>query len=428
MSQEIRKHRVVIIGGGFGGIACARGFAEADLDVTVVDRRSHHEFQPLLFQVATAALLPDAARYPIRTLLPAGARFVQDAVVRIDTAAQCVHTTERTLPYDSLVLSPGARVELPSLFPEALPMKDLADAVTLRDHLFDQLALAYDQHAPAAATVVIIGGGPTGVELAGEITRLAQEELAGTSLVPRVILVEQTDQLLPGFSRRASIRAEHALDQLGVEVRLETTVDSAEPHRYRLNGARGSANVDAGTLVWAAGVRPSPLAAELGVVDTEGRVRVDERCRVSGHGNVYVIGDAARYDSGAEVLPWVAAVAMQQGTYVARVIQEAEDGKQSLPFRYVDRGHIAHIGRGAAVGHVFGFPLSGPVPWALAELVHLFYLPGIENRVIAAVDFVASQFGRRRRPASDQPSNSSLGVSPRADTPSTESPPRPTMH
>lgn len=423
MSQEKRKHRVVIVGGGFGGVACARGLAGPEFEVTVVDRRSHHEFQPLLFQVATAALLPEAAQYPIRALLPAGVRCVQDAVTGIDADAQKVHTVDRVLPYDTLVVSPGARVELPELFPEALPLKDLADAVTLRDHLIDQFAVAYDQHARAPATVLVVGGGPTGVELAGEIVRLAREQLSGSSVVPRVILVEQTGTLLPGFSRRAAINAETALDALGVEVRLETTVTSTAPHRYSLSGARGETEVSAGTLIWAAGVRPSTLATELGLVDGNGRAIVDPHCRIAAHENIYAIGDVARFDDGAEVLPWVAAVAMQQGSYVAKSIHRRRSGVPVPHFHYVDRGMIAHVGQAAAVGQVFGVPLNGPLPWLLAELVHLVYLPGLENRIVAALDFVASQFGRRRLP-----SKISTGDSARFDTPSTSAEPRLTLH
>ncbi|MEM6733519.1 MAG: NAD(P)/FAD-dependent oxidoreductase, partial [Myxococcota bacterium] len=393
------RHQLVIVGGGFGGAACAKAALNDRIDVTVIERRSHQEFQPLLYQVATGAVSPDALRIPTRAVLPSGVRLIRDVVLRVDAVSQTVHTAEEALSYDSLVVAAGAFVETPKLFPEALPLKDVADAVTLRDHLFDQLTIAYDEHDETAATVVIVGGGPTGVELAGEIRRLALSELADSPLIPRVILVEQSDRLLPGFSRRASIAAEEALDRLGIEVRLEATIESTSPHRYEIRGTRGTATVDSGTLVWAAGVRPSALVDTLGPLDELGRVRVDSKCRVMDQPNVWAIGDAARFEGDDETLPWVAAVAMQQGAYVGRSIQRYQLGRRVAPFRYSDRGMIAHVGDRVAVGDVLGVPLEGIAPWLLAELVHLFFLPGIENRLLAATDFIASYLGRRRRPS-----------------------------
>ncbi len=419
-----RKHHVVVVGGGFGGLACAKAAQDAAVRVTVVDRRSHQEFQPLLFQVATGALSPDAVRYSLRDALPASVRFEQDVVLGIDSTAQRLQLGRGALDYDSLVLASGSYVEVPQLFPEALPLKDLADAVTLRDHLFEQLALAYDQHDPSAATFVVVGGGPTGVELAGEIRRLADEELEASSLVPRVVLVEQTDKLLPGFSRRASIAAERFLDRLGVEIRLESTIDSDHPHRYQIRGPRGHLLIDARTLVWAAGVRPSVLNPLLGPTDDAGRIVVDTKCRVVDQPNVYAIGDTARFESDEGLLPWIAPVAMQQGAYVGRSIVRYQRRRRVRPFEYFNRGMIAHVGEGLAVGEVLGVPLEGVVPWLLGELVHLAYLPGVENRILAASDFIASALGRRRRP-----SVTSRGANVQFDAPKTPSPVEtPTLH
>lgn len=427
MSGKVRKepkHHLVIVGGGFGGLACARAAQHESVRVTVVDRRSHQEFQPLLFQVATGALSPDAVRYPLREALPRHVRFEHDAVLGVDPVARVLRLGRGELRYDSLVLAAGSFVEVPKLFPEALPLKDLADALTLRDHLFEQLALAYDQHDPSAAVFVIVGGGPTGVELAGEIRRLADEELESCSIVPRVVLVEQTDRLLPGFSRRASIAAERYLDRIGVEVRLETTLDSDHPHRYELRGPHGQHRIEARTLVWAAGVRPTVLNPLLGPTDDVGRAIVDNKCRVMDQPGVYAIGDAARFEANEGVLPWTAQVAMQQGAYVGHSIVRYQRRRRVHPFEFFDRGMIAHVGYLAAVGNVLGMPVEGALPWLLGELVHLAYLPGLENRVLAASDFVATNLGRRRRP-----SITTAGASRRFDAPtlgSTAEPP--TIH
>lgn len=422
-SRGKRKHRVVVVGAGFGGLACARRLAQAGVRVTVVDRRREHEFQPLLYQVATGALSPRAVRSRIRSLLPRQVRFVRDTVTSIDADAQRVVLSEDALRYDTLVLAPGARMEMPDAFPEALAMKTTADALELRQHLFTHFAMAFDERDTAAAQVLVVGGGPTGVELAGEIRRLAEEELAHSSLAPRVILVEQSDRLLPGFMRRSSVAAENMLDRLGVELRLESTVERKSLGHYTIRGTRGSVDVEAKTVVWAAGVRPSPLVSPLGETDETGRIFVDSQCRTKNDPDIYVIGDAARFQGDDETLPWVAAVAIQQGVYVGRSIEQRLHREQPRDFRYFDRGRLAHVGGRSAVGEVFGVPLRGLAPFFLAEAVHLAYLPRVENRLIAARDFIAAQLGRRPHPSTVS-KRSSIAF----DAPSTRSAPQPTFH
>ncbi|MEL6547516.1 MAG: FAD-dependent oxidoreductase, partial [Myxococcota bacterium] len=266
-----------------------------------------------------------------------------------------------------------------------------------------------DRNDPAAATFLIVGGGPTGVELAGEIRRLADEEMRDAPLIPRVILVEHTDRLLPGFATRSSMAAERQLDRLGVEVRLESALKRVDSGQYVLQGAQGDLELDARTVVWAAGVHPAPVLGGLTTGEGE-RLRVDRRCEVEGLQGVYAIGDAAHFEQRGRVLPWIAPVALQQGAYIGRAIARRALGRRPRPFRYVHRGMIAHVGDRAAVGEVLGVPLSGLLPWALGEIVHLAFLPGLENRLLAAGDFLATTLGRRRRP-----STLSRGVNVRFD-------------
>lgn len=382
--------RILVVGGGFGGLACARRLATYGYDVRLIDRRRDYLFQPLLYQVATGALAPSVARTPLCGELPDSVHFVCKTVLSIQPEQRRVQLSNDTLDYDILVLAPGAQMAMPREFPEARPLKNLDDAVTMREQLCDDLTNALDE-GHAAANTIVVGGGPTGVELAGEIQCLAEKQLARSSINPRVILVEQSDKLLPGFSRRSSIAAKAILERLGVSVRLESKLTKLGPHHYAIHGTSGTFDLEAHTLVWAAGVRPSPLLEGLGTTDQSGRIFTDSYCRLPDHPNIFVIGDSARYEGNDEVLPSVAAVAIQQGHYVADHIAHPS----RRPFRYFNPGRLAHVGGRSAVGEIFGVPVRGFVPFVLAELVHLAYLPRLDHRLLALRDFVATQVGRR---------------------------------
>jgi NADH dehydrogenase len=396
-----RRHRVVVVGAGFGGLAAAQALAEAPVDVVIVDGRNHHTFQPLLYQVATAGLDGDDVCFPIRGIF--GRQ--RNATVRLDQVIS-VHLDEQrlelrgdgSLSYDSLVLAPGAVTNtfgVPGVEEHAFGLKSLADAVELRDHVlvqFERVDAVRSRLDDGSLTFVVAGGGPTGVELAGGLTELIWHVLEGDYphldvRRARIVLVEATDRLLGTFSPKLGKRARLALEQRGVEVLTSTAVAEVRPHEIVLgDGSR----IATRTMIWAAGVRANPIGETLGVELTKaGRVVVRDDLSVPGHPEVFVVGDlAASPGRDGAPLPQVAPVAIQGARHAAHQIEARLRDERSEPFHYLDKGSMATIGRHAAVADLpGGVRLSGVVGWMAWLVLHLVMLIGVRNRVNVLVNW-----------------------------------------
>ncbi|HVO35337.1 MAG TPA: NAD(P)/FAD-dependent oxidoreductase [Gemmatimonadales bacterium] len=416
--------RVVIVGGGFGGLYAARALAKAPVELTVVDRTNHHVFQPLLYQVATASLSPSQIAYPIRGVLRGqkNTRVLLGDVTAVDTARRVVRLADGELPYDWLILSPGASHSYfghPEWEAQAPGLKTLDDALRIRSRILVAFERAERESDPerrrALLTFVVVGGGPTGVELAGAIGEIACKVMARDFRTidtrdARTILVEAGPRILPAFPAELSEKAERSLERLCVEVRTSAPVTAVKPGAVWIGGDR----VAAETVLWAAGVQPSPLARSLGVpLDRAGRVLVNGDLTVPGHPEVFVIGDlAALNDAAGKPLPGLAPVAIQQGEYAAHAIVRAVRGETRAPFRYRDKGTMATIGRNAAVVDLGRLRLSGYPAWLLWCFIHILWLIGFRNRFMVMIEWAWAylRFERSARlitrvmPASPPPS------------------------
>lgn len=396
------RARVVIVGAGFGGLAAASGLARADVELTLIDRQNHHLFQPLLYQVATAGLSPAEIAWPVRHLFRGqrNTRVLMGEVTGIDPDRRVVMLGDGPIAYDYLVLATGAThgyfghddwaVHAPGL-------KDLDDATGIRRRLL----LAFERAEMASSpelcrkllTIAIVGGGPTGVELAGAIAELARRALAADfrEIDPkqtRVLLLEAGPRLLPNFPEQLSQYTAAALGRLGVEVRLGAPVTGCGPEGVLL----GDERIPAATILWAAGVTASPAAAWLGVAgDRAGRVAVDASLTAAGHDNIYVIGDTALSRSADGMpLPGIAPVAKQQGAHVARSIVARIAGRPCRPFVYRDRGLLATIGRKSAVISYRRLRMRGWPAWWLWGAAHIYFLVSMRNRVIVMTQWLWS--------------------------------------
>ena len=406
---KLRK-RVVVIGGGFGGIAAAKALAKAPVHVTVLDRSNHYLFQPLLYQVAIAGLGPNEIATPIRSVLRHmdNARVLLAEVTSVDLAARRVSTREcAAIDYDYLIVATGA---VNSYFGHhdwehvAPGLKDLDDAVEIRRRVLLAFEAAEREPDPVKQrrhlTFVVIGGGPTGVELAGAIAELATFVLARDfrairSDATRVVLVEGGPRVLAAFDPELSERATQSLHEMGVEVMPNARVTAIDEQGV----AMGDLRIDASTVLWAAGVRAAPLAECLGLpVDRAGRVKVEQDCSLPGHPEVFVIGDAANFTPEGEQqpLPGVSPVAMQQGRFVARMIERSIEKRERSPFRYLDKGSMATIGRRRAVASVGKLKLSGFLAWLAWLTVHIFYLIDFRSKVLVLFDWAWSYFTYQR--------------------------------
>ena len=416
------RRRVVVVGGGFGGLAVAKGLRRAECDVTLVDRQNYHLFQPLAYQVATGALSAPEIATPLRRILrrQRNARVLMASVTAIDLERRQVRLDGLAngangvlLDYDELVVAGGSAYSYfghDSWAPYAPELKSLSGALELRTRILSAFEAAEVERDEAARrawlTFVVVGAGPTGVEMAGQIAELARDVLHRElrevdTRGAEVLLVEAGPRVLSSFPESLSRRAERALAKLGVTVRLDTMVVGVQPGGVSLRGTDGTGEeVPARTSVWAAGVTASPLAATLAAaagleVDRVGRLTVDPDLTVPGHPEVHALGDmvAVRDGSGGTLaLPGVAPVAIQQGRYTARVIR----GGSSGPFRYRDKGNLATIGRSRAVADIKGVRLSGFPAWAIWLAVHITYLIGFENRVLVLTRWAFSYVTRNR--------------------------------
>lgn len=391
--------QVVIIGGGFGGLAAARELGNRrGVQVTLIDRRNHHVFQPLLYQVATATLSPADIAGPIRSIL-AGYRNVRvllDEVEALDRDGKAVRLASgRMVPYDRLIIATGARHSYfgrDEWADHAPGLKSLEDATAVRRRVLLALEHAETEEDPARRkallTFVVIGGGPTGIEMAGAIAELSRRSVSRdfrhiSPHCSKVLLVEAGQRLLPSFPPDLSEKARKSLEQLGVEVFTGRPVVELDELGLSISGDR----IDAHTIIWAAGVRASPAADWLGAeADRQGRVKVGEDCGVPGWPGVYAIGDTASFTASAEgpPLPGIAPVAKQQGRFVARLIR----GKTSAPFRYRDWGSLATIGRSRAVIALGRVHLSGHLAWLLWGTAHIYFLVGFRNRLSVGLSWL----------------------------------------
>jgi len=404
-----RLPQVVIIGGGFAGLAAARQLKNVACDVTIIDRHNHHVFQPLLYQVATAGLSPGDIASPIRWILRKQARLrvLLGIVERIDTTARTVWMDGHdAVSYDYLIVAAGAT---DSYFGHdewskvAPGLKTLDDALAIRRRLLLAFEQAEREHNAVRQrrllTFVIIGGGPTGVEMAGALAEIAREALRSEfdAIDPasaRIVLVEAGPSLLPAFPEDLRASAKRALLKLGVEVRVGTAVTHVEEGAV----AMGSDRIEAHTILWAAGVAAAPVGRDLGPdLDRAGRVNVAPDLTVPGHPGVFVAGDLANFPhQTGKPLPGVAQVAKQQGTRAARNIARLIRGEATRPFRYFDPGNMATIGRANAVAD-FGFlRVSGFMGWLMWLFVHILFLVGFRNRLSVLLQWAAAYLTYQR--------------------------------
>ncbi len=391
MAEPIEP-KVIILGGGFGGLSAAQALKNAPVRVTLIDRRNHHLFQPLLYQVATAALNPSSIASPIRRILryQTNADVVMDEARSIDLVHKTVELSNSVVPFDFLIVATGATHAYfgrDDWEPFAPGLKTIEDALEIRRRTL----LAYEaaerepdsEHRSAYLTFVVIGAGPTGVEMAGSLIEIARHVVSRDfrhfdPRDARVVLVEAGPRILSGFDPELSAKAETDLETLGVEVLLNTRVTGIDAKGVDL----GERRIEARTVVWAAGVAASPLGKTLGVpVDRVGRVQVHQDLTVPGAPEVYIIGDLAALEQGGKPLPGVAQVAIQGGTYVAKSILHRLNQEPVAPFRYHDKGSMATIGRASAVAQIGKTNLSGFIAWLAWLFVHIVFLIGFRNRL-----------------------------------------------
>jgi NADH:ubiquinone reductase (H+-translocating) len=413
------RPRVVILGGGFAGLYAARELRRAPVRVTVLDRRNHHLFQPLLYQVATAGLNASEIAMPIRSILrrQKNAEVLLGDATAIDVPNKKVILSDGEVPYDYLVVATGVTHSYfgHNEWAEHAPgLKTLEDALEVRRRVFLAFEAAERETDPARRrewlTFVIVGAGPTGVELAGTLAEISRHSLVKEfrHINPkdaRIILVEGVARVLPPYPEELSKSAARQLSSLGVELRTNARVTGIDTHGVQLEQAAGSEprpasteRIAARTTLWAAGVQASPLAKSLGVpLDRAGRVIVHEDLTIPGRDDVFVIGDlAAVKQTNGQPVPGVAPAAIQEGKHTAKNIQRAVAGEPRLPFRYRDKGSLATIGRARAVADFGKLKLSGFLAWLAWLLIHIFFLIGFRNRVLVTMQWAWSYFTYQR--------------------------------
>jgi NADH:ubiquinone reductase (H+-translocating) len=416
---------VVVIGGGFGGLQAVSKLARAPVDITLIDRRNFHLFQPLTYQVATGALSPEEVAYPLRAIFKRrrNVRVLLGEVKRIDLEGRTVRVEPGvgesgplTIPYDTLIAAGGSRY---SYFGHdewetyAHEVKSLESAVAVRAQIlsaFEAAELETDEERRRAwLTFVVVGAGPTGVEMAGQIGELARDTLRRDFRLMnpregRVLLLEMADRVLTTFPPSLSQKAARSLEHLGVTPLLDHTVVDIDDHSVTIEAHGGQERIPTRTVIWAAGVTAASLARRLGdacgaEVDRAGRVSVEPDLSLPGHPEVLAFGDMVRVrgeDGEVQDLPGVAPVAMQQGRYAAKLIKARLRGRDHKPFRYRDKGNLATIGRARAVADLHTVRLSGFLAWVTWLVVHLWYLIGFQNRLLVMIRWAFSFFTRGR--------------------------------
>jgi NADH dehydrogenase len=410
------SHRVAIVGGGFGGMYAARALGKAAVRVTLIDRRNFHLFQPLLYQVATGGLSPANIAAPLRAVLKRqkNTRVLLGEVTGFDLERRLVLLKDGSEPYDSLIVATGSRHHYfghPEWENYAPGLKSVEDATAMRRMIltaFEQAERCADpETCQALLTFVVVGGGPTGVELAGALGEVAHATLRGNfrSIDParaRILLLEGLDRILSTYPPKLSAKAVQSLTRIGVTVRTGTVVTDVQADRVTLKCGDKNEVIRAHTVLWGAGVEASPLAKVLAKatgaeVDRSGRVVVQPDLSLPGHPEVFVLGDMANYSyQDGKPLPGVAQVAMQQGRYVADLIQRRQRGAAPVSFHYHDRGTMATIGRASAVADLGWIRLSGTIAWLIWLFIHILFLIEFQNRVLVMFQWAWNYFTRNR--------------------------------
>jgi NADH dehydrogenase len=417
---------VVVVGGGFGGLQAVLKLRRASVEVTLVDRRNFHLFQPLTYQVATGALSPGEVAYPLRAIFKRNrnVHVLMAEVEDVDLEARELRLgpvagipAPATIPYDTLIVSGGSQYSYfghDEWSDHAAEVKSLESALTVRNRLLSAFEAAEWESDPerraAWLTFVVVGAGPTGVEMAGQIGELARDTLRADfrSIDPRtarILLVEAADRALTSFPPSLSAKAARSLEKLGVSVLTQRTVVGVDGEGVAIESGGGEPErIASRTVIWAAGVTASGLAKRLAELtgaesDRAGRVTVEPDLTLPGHPEVFALGDMVRVrdpGGGSTVLPGVAPVAMQQGRYVAKVVRDRLRSRPTQAFRYHDKGNLATIGRGAAVADIKGLKLSGLLAWITWLVVHLWYLIGFQNRLLVFIRWTSSFFTHGR--------------------------------
>lgn len=389
----------MIVGGGFAGLYCTRALARAPVQITLIDRDNAHVFQPLLYQVATASLSPGDIAAPIRSIVRSqeNVEVWMAEAIDVDVANRRLILRDAEVPYDYLVLATGATHTYfghPEWAPIAPGLKTIEDALEIRRRFLVAFEAA-EREADADArrrelTFIIVGGGPTGVELAGAMAEIAREVMPRDfrfidTTTARILLLEGGPRVLAAYTPASSDAAAAQLRRLGVEVRTGAQVTAVEPDGIRI----GDERIEAGNVFWAAGVLASPLGGRVGApLDRAGRVLVQPDCSLRGHPEIFVVGDLAGLQQEGRPVPGVAPAAIQMGRHVAKTIRREIDGTPRAPFRYVDKGSLATIGRAAAVAEIGRMKLRGLVAWLVWVFVHVLYLIGFRNRVLVMLQWV----------------------------------------
>jgi NADH dehydrogenase len=403
------KHRVVIVGGGFGGLHTALHLKRAPVEATLIDRRNFHLFQPLLYQVATGTLSPGDIASPLRVVLRRrpNVRVIMGEVTDIDPQGRRVILSDGEFPYDTLVLAPGS---IQNYFGHneweqfAPGLKSVEAATQVRSRILVSLEAAEREETDEAAqpflNFVIVGGGPTGVELAGAVAEVVCDSLRRdfrriTRSKARILLIQADDRLLPQYSEDLSAAAKRYLEDLGVEIQLNARVIDMQPERITVKREQGNEDLAAHTILWTAGVSPSPLgktlADRIGIELDHGRIDVGPDLTIPGHPEIFVIGDLAHAnDERGKPLPALAATAQQQGKYVAKAIRRRLEGKPAKPFHYINYGEMATVGRGRALADFRHFKVKGLIAWLLWLFIHLMKLVEFENRLRVFIEWAWS--------------------------------------
>jgi NADH:quinone reductase (non-electrogenic) len=407
VSRSTQRPRVIVVGGGFAGLNCALELSGSDVDVTLIDRHNYHLFQPLLYQVATAALEPADISGPFRQLLHGkNVHVLMGDVESVDVERRAIHLIDRTIDYDYLVIATGAAH---SYFGHdewacrAPGLKTVEDALEIRRRVLYAYEAAEreldSERRRAWLTFVVIGGGPTGVELAGALAEISRQTRARDfrNIDPkkaRVVLLEGLPRVLTAYSEDLSSKARHSLERLGVEVQTGTMVTSIDGHEVKSKNM----TIAARTVLWAAGVAASPLARSLGTeLDKAGRVHVTPQLTVPGHDEIFVTGDLVNLKLDGKELPGLAPVAMAQGKHAAANVLRAIRNEPLRPFKYFDRGSFAVIGRGAAVGVMFNrIKVHGFIAWLAWLAIHITFLVGFRNRIAVIFNWAYVYLTRRR--------------------------------
>ncbi|GCE24936.1 NADH dehydrogenase [Dictyobacter alpinus] len=394
MTGSAKRPHVVIVGAGFGGMNAAKALKDAPVDVTIIDRNNHHLFQPLLYQVATAVLSPADISAPIRHILrkQKNTKVLLAEVTGIDRDQQQVLTADRAIPYDYLIVATGASHSYfgnDQWAPFAPGLKTVNDATSLRRKILLAFEEAEHETDPdrqrSLLTFILIGAGPTGVEMAGAIAELSHAALASDfrNIDPkaaRIILVEALPRILPAFDEKLAKKAQDGLHNLGVEVRTSSPVQDINESGVVIAGQQ----IEAGTVIWTAGVSASPAGKWLGAEqDRAGRAKVDEYLNLPGYANIFIVGDTASATQAGKPVPGIAPAAMQGGIYAASVIADRVSGKlNSHPFRYHNRGNLATVGRSYGIADLGKVKFSGFLAWVFWIVAHVFFLIGFRNRFL----------------------------------------------